>query len=171
MIVITRIPWSPQESRGRGCSKQGFWLPRVSAKFEFRYGSLKRKVSLILLSSTIWSLDSLKRASKEGGIRVKFNPGLTPIGLRTINWAKSLGRPGFLGILYTGVWWPRTAIRNFLDNSRKFNFCNRLILKLLHFFSIKKILKMYFLFFKDNLFLKRLNSFDFWKYYKLFLKR
>ena len=59
------------------------------------------------------------------------------------------------------VWWPRTAIRNFLDNSRKFNFCNRLILKLLHFFSIKKILKMYFLFFKDNLFLKRLNSFDF----------
>ena len=71
----------------------------------------------------------------------------------------------------TAVWWPRTAIRNFLDNSRKFNFCNRLILKLLHFFSIKKILKMYFLFFKDNLFLKRLNSFDFWKYYKLFLKR
>ena len=71
----------------------------------------------------------------------------------------------------TGLWWPRTAIRNFLDNSRKFNFCNRLILKLLHFFSIKKILKMYFLFFKDNLFLKRLNSFDFWKYYKLFLKR
>ena len=54
----------------------------------------------------------------------------------------------------------RTAIRNFLDNSRKFNFCNRLILKLLHFFSIKKILKMYFLFFKDNLFLERLNSFD-----------
>ena len=50
------------------------------------------------------------------------------------------------------VWWPRTAIRNFLDNSRKFNFCNRLILKLLHFFSIKKILKMYFLFFKDNIF-------------------
>ena len=30
---------------------------------------------------------------------------------------------------------------------------------------------MHFLFFKDNLFLKRLNSFDFWKYYKLFLKR
>ena len=63
--------------------------------------------------------------------------------------------------LITPLWWPRTAIRNFLDNSRKFNFCNRLILKLLHFFSIKKILKMYFLFFKDNLFLKRLNSFDF----------
>ena len=27
------------------------------------------------------------------------------------------------------------------------------------------------LFFKDNLILKRLNSFDVWKYYKLFLKR
>ena len=52
----------------------------------------------------------------------------------------------FLPALNASVWWPRTAIRNFLDNSRKFNFCNRLILKLLHFFSIEKILKMYFLF-------------------------
>ena len=34
------------------------------------------------------------------------------------------------------LWWPRTAIRNFLDNSRKFNFCNRLILKLLRFFFL-----------------------------------
>ena len=57
--------------------------------------------------------------------------------------------------------WPKgtsctmvAAIRNFLDNSRKFNFCSRLILKLLHFFSIKKILKMYYivLFFKHHLF-------------------
>ena len=39
------------------------------------------------------------------------------------------------------LWWPRTAIRNFLELSRKFNFCNQLILKLLHFFSIKKICK------------------------------
>ena len=37
------------------------------------------------------------------------------------------------------LWWPRTAIRNFLDNSRKFNFCNRLILKLLHFFYKENI--------------------------------
>ena len=107
-----------------------------------------------------------------------------PLGCKTLSvstlrfWLKlSIGGTALREIrrentLLTGaVWWPRTAIRNFLDNSRKFNFCNRLILKLLHFFSIKKILKMYFLFFKDNLFLKRLNSFDFWKYYKLFLKR
>ena len=32
------------------------------------------------------------------------------------------------------IWWPRTAIRNFPDSSRKLNFCDRLILKLLHFF-------------------------------------
>ena len=30
------------------------------------------------------------------------------------------------------LWWPRTAISNSLHNSRKFNFCNRLILTLLH---------------------------------------
>ena len=48
-------------------------------------------------------MDALKRASKEGGTRVNFNPGFTPIGLRTINWAKSLGLPGFLGILYIGA--------------------------------------------------------------------
>ena len=39
------------------------------------------------------------------------------------------------------LWWPRTAIRNFLDNSRKFNFCNRLILKLLRFFFYKENFK------------------------------
>ena len=61
------------------------------------------------------------------------------------------------GLQGDALWWPRTAIGNFLDNS---TFYNRLILKLLHFFCIKKILKMDSLFFKDNLILKHLNSFD-----------
>ena len=46
-----------------------------------------------------------------------------------------------LCLFFGAVWWPRTAIRNFLDNSRKFNFCNQLILKLLHFFFYKENIK------------------------------
>ena len=57
------------------------------------------------------------------------------------------------------IWWPRTAIRNFFDYSRKFNFCNLLILKLLHFFYEENIKDLFFI--KHNVFLKRLNLLDF----------
>ena len=79
-------------------------------------------------------------------------------------------RSCLLLVFNPSVWWPRAAISNFLDNTRKCNFCTRLVLKLLHFVFIKKTLKMCSLFFKHNLFLKRLNAFEFLKYYKLFLK-
>ena len=69
-------------------------------------------------------------------------------------------RSCLLLVFNPSVWWPRAAINNFLDNSRKCNFCTRLVLKLLHFF-MKKTLKMCSFFFKHNSFLKRLNAFEF----------
>ena len=134
---------------------------------KLRYKS--RIFYMFILDRIERELQSLKRLELKFGLSWQFSEFFDTVRIlfdvlfRVFRFSKA----SFKG----DVWWPRTAIRNFLDNSRKFNFCNRLILKLLHFFSIKKILKMYFLFFKDNLFLKRLNSFDFWKYYKLFLKR
>lgn len=71
-------------------SKAGLRWPRVSAKFQFRYGSLKIKFSLILLS-TIWRLEALKKIAKiiqENAFKrkkkkpgIKFNPGLALISL------------------------------------------------------------------------------------------
>ena len=67
--------------------------PGVSATFKFRYGSLKSKVSFIIFLTPIWWLDTLKRIEKiiresafeqkKGKPRLKFNPGLALIVLRT----------------------------------------------------------------------------------------
>ena len=54
------------------------------------------------------------------------------------------------------VWWPRTAIRNFLDNSRKFNFCDRLILKLLNIFFYKENIKDLLFIFQTQVIFKTL---------------
>ena len=65
-------------------------------------------------------------------------------------------RSCLLLVFNPSVWWPRAAISNFLDNSRKCNFCTRLILKLLHIFFYKENIKDVFFIFQTKFIFKTL---------------